>query len=201
MSLIPLVQCSKFNNTWQSEPLLKIIMNNMKLPKTRNSILYYTKYKLLGNKYGKLKGVVKLQIQIVTFVKTINKYLKTIDRLHTKSKKIELLLILFRYLEQSGDLLVQYLDFQNRIIYKLLELKECAIDIADVFLYTLHYKCDSVLECCHMCIKDTHLSFNQCRNHLKLKLKYELHLIQILSKTIPEPIIDIINRYIHERSY
>lgn len=200
MSLIPMVCCSKFNNTWMSEPLLNIIMNNMKIPQTRNTILYYIKYKLLINKYGKLKGLVKLQIQNETFNKTVKKYLKTIDRFHTQLKKIELLLILFRYIEQSGDVWVNYSDFQNKMIYKLMELNECDI-ITGVFLYTLHYKCDSVLECGSMCRKDSHLSFNQCYYHLKSKLKYELHLLQILNKNIPTQIIILINKYIHERSY
>lgn len=198
MSLIPLL--THKINSWNSEPLLNIIMNNMQIPKTRNTILYNTKYKLLINKYGKLKGLVKLQIQNGTFIKTVKKYLTTIDRLHTQLKKIELLLILFRYIEQSGDIWVNYSDFQNRMIYRLIKLNECDI-ITGVFLHNLHYKCDSVLECGCICRKDSHLSFNQCYYHLKSKLKYELQLLQILNKNIPTQMITIINKYIHERSY
>ena len=198
MSLIPMVGISKLN--WNSEPLLNIMINNMKIPISKNRFLYNTKCKLLIKKYGKLKSLIKICIQNKSFINTINKYLNINRNTNKNYKREELCLVLYRYIEQTGDIWVKFPALQNQIVYKLIEFVEQNI-IFKFYLHTLHYKCDTLLECGHICQKDSYLTFHQCRHHLKLKLKGELIVNQILNKNIPNQLITIINKYIHERSY
>lgn len=171
-----------------------------------NNILYSNKLKtnieikkrLLKKKYGN-QYLVKMAIQFKTFSTTLSWYFKAINRCNGHDGKQALSRLLFRYIENTTDMWV-HIKLSVLIYIKLIEFAK--IDICHiVFLYSLNINCNSTTTKHKMCKHKCYPGFHQCKYHLRQKLKYDYTTYYNMRNTLPFPIITIINRYIHNRSY
>ena len=173
------------------------ILNNI-LYSNKSKTIIEIKKRLLKKKYGN-RYLVKMSNQYETFSITLSCYLKAINHCNGHTGKQALSILLFRYIENTTDIWA-HIKLSILIHIKLIEFAK--IDICHiVFLYSLNIKCNSTTTKHKICTHKCYPGFHQCKYHLRQKLKYDYTTYYNMRNTLPFPIITIINRYIHNRSY
>lgn len=195
MSLLDLVKVSRYN--YESMPIINLLIRKMSLVCNDNRyMLYNIKKQLLLKKYKSRFVTFLLNRQKRLFIKTSYKYLETVNRQNDPAKRLEIILIFYRYIERSEDVIYK-MDNLLGTINKNVRLLCSQNNLFYVYAYSLNITCNMILSCGHLCTEDVYHNFYQCKNHLIIKLKTELLIKNTIDKTLHPYIVNIIISYLN----
>ena len=195
MSLLNLVKVSGYN--YETMPIINLLIRKMSLVCGDNrSMLYNIKKQILLKKYKSRFVAFLLDRQRLLFIKTSYKYLETVNRQNDTAKRLELILIFYRYIERSEDVIYK-MDNLIRTIIKNIRLLCSQNKLFYVYAYSLNITCNMILSCGHLCTEDVYHNFYQCKNHLIIKLKTELLIKNTIDKKLNPHMVDTIISYLN----